>query len=116
MIRNLLNVETPDRWVDCDELKYPAGGNPWTELYTEHVCEVIAGTVAIDDPDTIRRFRFQLAATAEYLTTAFGFVGGARTLSQKHNWANVLDILLKKTTSQLDESTDPLSTVSIKDA
>ncbi|MEP3297857.1 MAG: hypothetical protein ABJO27_15530 [Pseudoruegeria sp.] len=116
MIRNLLDLATPNRWVDCDEFKYPAGGNPWTELYTEKVSENIAGTVAIDDPDTIRRLRFQLAATAEYLTTAFGFVGGAKTLSQKYSWANELDILLIKTASQLDKSTDHLLTVSIKDS
>lgn len=115
MIRNLLDVETPDRWVDCDDFKYPAGGNPWTELYTEQVCEGIAGAVAIDDADTIRRLRFQLASTAEYLTAAFGLVGGARTLSQKHNWADELDLVLRKTISQLDRSADHLSTVSIKD-
>ncbi|WP_243614830.1 hypothetical protein [Shimia aestuarii] len=115
MIRNLLDVATPDRWVECDDFKYPAGGNPWTELYTEQACKSIAGAVAIDDPDTIRRLRFQLAATAEYLTQAFGFVGGAMTLSQKHKWAGELDILLRKTIRKLGESTDNLSTVSIQD-
>ena len=52
MIRNLLDIETPDRWVECDDFKYPAGGNPWTELYTEQACKCIAGVVAIDDLDT----------------------------------------------------------------
>ncbi|MGB0661273.1 MAG: hypothetical protein ACPGNV_14000 [Mangrovicoccus sp.] len=115
MIRNLLNVATPDRWVECDEFKYPAGGNPWAELYTEQVCQEIAATVAISDPDTIQRLRFQLAATAEYLTVALGFVGGAATLSQKHVWADELDIFLGRVLAQLDEATDHLSTVSIKD-
>lgn len=115
MIRNLLDVASPDLWVDCDDFKYPAGGNPWTELYTEQVCQEIAATVAISDPDTFQRLRFQLAATAEYLTQAFGFVGGAMTLSKKYKWADELDILLRKTNSKLDESTDHLSTVSIQD-
>lgn len=114
MIRNLLDVETPDRWVDCDEYRYPSGGNPWTELYTEQVCQHIAAKIAISDQDNIQRLRFQLAATAEYLTAALGFVGGAATLTQKHIWADELDISLRRVVSQLDEATDHLSTVSIK--
>lgn len=114
MIRNLLDVASPDRWVYCDDFKYPAGGNPWTELYTEQVCQEIAATVAISDPDTFQRLRFQLAATAEYLTASFGFVGGAATLTQKHIWADKLDISLRRILAQLDDATDHLSTVLIK--
>lgn len=58
MIRNLLDVTTPDRWIECEDFKYPWGGNPWTELYTEQICQEIAATVAISDPDTIQRFLF----------------------------------------------------------
>lgn len=115
MIRDLLDVTTLARWVDCDKFKYPAGGNPWTELYTEQVCQDISATVAIFDPDTIGRLRFQLAATAEHLTAALGFVGGAATLSQKHIWADDLDIFLGRAISRLDDATNHVSTVSLKD-
>lgn len=115
MIRKLLDVETPDRWVDCDEYKYPSGGNPWTELYTEQVSHDIAAKAAISDPAAIKKLRFQLAATAEHLTNSLGFVGGAATLSQKHKWADKLDVSLKKVVSQLDDATDHLSSVCIKD-
>ncbi|WP_072775751.1 hypothetical protein [Marivita hallyeonensis] len=116
MIRNLLDVATPDRWVECDDFKYPAGGNPWTELYTEKACQEIADTVAIFDPDTVQSLRFQLAATAEHLVAAFGFVGGAATPSQRYKWAVELDVTLRKVINQLKNSADNLSTVSIKDS
>jgi hypothetical protein len=115
MIRHLLNAQTPDRWVDCDELKYPKGGNPWTDLYTEEACKQIAREVGIDNPDTTLRMRYQLAATAEHLTGVLGFVGGAATLAQKHKWAEKLDKACRKVMPQLEEATDNLSTVSIKD-
>ncbi|SFR35102.1 hypothetical protein SAMN04488005_0761 [Yoonia tamlensis] len=115
MIRNLLDVETPDRWVECDDFSYPEGGNPWTEIYTEQICQEIAAAVAITDPDTIQRLRFQLAATAEHLTDAVGFVGGAATLSQKHLWADKLDISLGKVVGELDDATEHLSSVCIRD-
>ena len=115
MIRNLLDVTKPDRWVDCDEFKYPFGGNPWTELYTEKVCQDISAKVAISDPETMRRLRFQLAATAEYLTVTLGFVGGAATPAQKHIWANKLDLSLRRVVGHLDEATDHVSSVSITD-
>jgi len=114
MIRYLLDLETPDRWVDCDEYKYPSGGNPWTELYTEQVSQDIAAKAAISDPAAIKKLRFQLAATAEYLTASSGFVGGAATLTQKHIWADKLEISLRRVLSQLDKAPDHLSTVSIK--
>lgn len=114
MIRYLLDVETPDRWVDCDEYKYPSGGNPWTELYTEQVSQDIAAKAAISDPATIKKLRFRLAATAEYLTASLGFVGGAATLTQKHIWADKLEISLRRVLAQLDKAPDHLSTVSIK--
>lgn len=114
MIRNLLDVASPDRWVDCREFTYPAGGNPWTELYTEQVCQNIAAKIAVTDPVAVSSLRFQLAATAEYLTASLGFVGGAATLTQKHGWADKLDISLRRVLTQLDDATDHLSTVSIK--
>lgn len=115
MTRDLLNVDTPDRWVNCDARKYPAGGNPWTEIYTQQVSQEIAVAIAINDPDIVRRLRLQLAATAEYLTAVFGFVGGAATPSKKYAWANKLGITCSKATSQLKEATENLSTVSITD-
>ncbi|WP_164658406.1 hypothetical protein [Tropicibacter sp. Alg240-R139] len=115
MIRNLLDIVSPDRWVDCAEYKYPSGGNPWTELYTEQVCQDIAAKVGISDQDTIQRLRFQLAATAEYLTVTLGFVGGAATPAQKYIWADKLDISLRRVVGHLDEATDHVATVSIKD-
>jgi hypothetical protein len=56
-----------------------------------------------------------LAATADHLAAVFGFVGGPATPSKKYAWANKLEITCSKATSQLNEATDNLSTVLIKD-
>ncbi|WP_282129436.1 hypothetical protein, partial [Roseobacter litoralis] len=115
MISKLKGAITPERWINCDEHKYPEGGNPWTEIYTDDICQMIAKASGIGEPQLVLDLRVRLAATAEYLSSILDFVGGAATSAKKVKWAKNVDNICRKIQPELASATDNLSTLTFVD-
>lgn len=114
MISKLTGEITPDRWTGKASKDYPVGQDPWSDIFTTERTIEIAQTIGLRSPAEILALRLQLAATAEYLLSVFDFVGGGATPAQKHAWAEKIDTLSRRLSSELSASNDLVSSVVIR--